>query len=144
MGTFSRFGHLLKHTEIGLMGNDPFHIGKMDAVKGSCFFGSLCKSLDSHANRFIGFDHPQSMKFLIDAFIGDGGGLRPTPGKKEIFTICPVRVDVDGKDLADLLSLILRGLTLPGMNQRPEARLPLPHPPKGYNSPDLSNRGFGS
>src|SRR4030042_6748311 len=68
-------GHLLKHAQVGLMRDDPLYIGDFDAIKGSRFFSSLRETFHGYPNGFIGLNHPQGMKFLINTFVGNRGGL---------------------------------------------------------------------
>src|SRR5512139_3017420 len=117
------------------MGDDPFDIRNMDTIKGSRLFSSFCKSLHCHANRFIGFDHPEGMELPIYTLIGDRSGLRTPTGKKQVFTVCPIRVDVDGKDFAEFLSFLLVRLVLwRGMKGAKDHR-PCPISPKDTTLP---------
>jgi hypothetical protein len=52
------------------------------------------------------------MKFPVNALIGDRSGLGPASGKKQVFTIGPICMNVDGKDLPDLTAVFLKGVAL--------------------------------
>ena len=73
---------MLKHSDVGLVGNEPADIFGVYPVKFSRLLDSIHKSSDGDSKTKIGFDHVQIMQPLINTVMGIGVVLDPPPGNR--------------------------------------------------------------